>query len=31
MEMSFEGLEMQKRNVPTDIIQIVDEKMGSFV
>ena len=28
MELNFEGLEMQKRNVPTDIIQIVDEKNG---
>ena len=25
IELNFEGLEIQKRNVPTDIIQIVDE------
>ena len=31
MELNFEGLELQKRNVVTEIIQIVDEKMGSFV
>ena len=31
MELNFEGLEMQKRNIPIDIIQIVDQKMGSFV
>ena len=28
MELNFEGLEMQKWNVPTEIVQIVDEKMS---
>ena len=28
MELNFEGLEMQKWNIPTDIIQRVDEKDG---
>ena len=28
MELSFEGLEMPKWNVPTDIVQIVDEQSG---
>ena len=27
--LNFEGLKIQKWNVPTDIIQTVDEKMGS--
>ena len=31
MELNFEGLEMLKRNIPTDRAQIVDGKMGSFV
>ena len=31
MELSFEGLGMQKWNIPTDRAQRVDEKMGSFV
>ena len=31
MELNFEGLEMQKSNVPTDRVQTVDEKMGSLV
>ena len=31
MELNFESLEMQKWNVPTDRVQTVDEKMGSFV
>ena len=26
MELNFEGLEMQRWNVPTDVVQIVDEK-----
>ena len=30
MELNFESLDMQKRNVPTEMIQRVDEKMGSF-
>ena len=28
MKLNFEGLEMEKWNVPTDIVQIVDEKNG---
>ena len=28
MELSFEGLEIPKWNVPTDIVQIVDEQSG---
>ena len=28
---NFEGLEMQRWNVSIDIVQIADEKMGSFV
>ena len=28
MELNFEGLEMQRWNVPTDVVQIVDEKNG---
>ena len=28
MELNFEGLEMQKRNIPTDRAQRVDEKNG---
>ena len=31
MELHFEGLEMQIWNVATDIVQIVNEKMGSFL
>ena len=31
MVLNFEGLGMQKRNIPTDRAQRVDEKMGSFV
>ena len=27
MELNFEGLKMQKWNVPTDRVQIVDEKI----
>ena len=30
-ELNFEGLEMQKWNIPTDRIQRVDKKMGPFV
>ena len=31
MELNFEGLEMQKWNIPMDRTQEVHEKMGSFV
>ena len=31
MKLNFEGLKIQKGNIPTDRVQIVDEKMGSFV
>ena len=31
MKLIFDGLEMQKRNMPTDRAQRVDEKNGSFV
>ena len=31
MVLNFEGLGMQKWNIPTDRAQRVDEKMGSFV
>ena len=30
-ELNFEGLEMQKWNIPTKRAQRVDDKMGSFV
>ena len=30
MKLNFEGLEMEKWNVPTDIVQIVDEKNGAI-
>ena len=30
-ELNFEGIEMQKWNIPMDRAQIVNEKMGSFV
>ena len=30
MELNFDGLEMQKWNIPMDIVQSVDEKNGSF-
>ena len=29
-ELNFEGLEIQKLNIPTDKTEKVDEKMGSF-
>ena len=28
MELNFDGLEMQKWNIPMDIVQSVDEKNG---
>ena len=31
MELNFEGLEMQKWNIPTDRVQRVDKKIGWFV
>ena len=31
MEINFEGLEMQKWNIPTDRPQRLDRKMGTFV
>ena len=31
MELNFEGLEIQKWNIPTDRAQRVNKKMGSFV
>ena len=31
MELNFEGLEMQKRNVTTNKIPVVDKKMWSIV
>ena len=30
-KLNFEGLEMQKLNIPTDKTQRADEKMGLFV
>ena len=30
-QVNFEGLEMQKWNIPTDRAERVDGKMGSFV
>ena len=30
MELNFEGLEMQKWNIPTDRVQRVDKKIGWF-
>ena len=30
LELNFEDLEMQKRNIPTDIAQRVDEKNGAI-
>ena len=31
MELNFEGLEIQKWNIPMDRTQEVDKKVGSFV
>ena len=31
MGLNYEGLEMQKRNIPTSRAQRIDEKMGLFV
>ena len=31
MELNFEGLEMQKWNIPTDRVQRVNKKIGWFV
>ena len=31
MQLNFEGLEIQKWNIPTDRAQRVDKKMGLFV
>ena len=30
MELSFEGLKIQKWNIPADRVQIVDEKNGNI-
>ena len=30
MKLNCEGLEMEKWNAPTDIVQIVDEKNGAI-
>ena len=31
MKLNFEGLQMEKWNIPTGIVQILDEKMRSFI
>ena len=31
MKLNFEGLQMEKWNIPTGIVQILDEKMGHLL